>query len=177
MEDAAWDAIFKFKRYEDSSLSYTGINRHEGEDIGGWDTVIKREEYERLFFNQQATMEAPKEVPAFTVAAPAPEKKIVAPAAPRPQPTAAEKKPDPVTSTYGIKPPAAPVKPKTEEPKAPAFDFSKVQIGAAVAHKSFGEGTITWMDQARKYVRVKFSAGDKTFTMESAFVQGHVSLK
>ena len=39
------DAIFKFKRYEDSSLSYTGINRHEGEDIGGWDTVIKREEY------------------------------------------------------------------------------------------------------------------------------------
>ncbi|MEI8174242.1 MAG: DEAD/DEAH box helicase family protein, partial [Deltaproteobacteria bacterium] len=33
------DAVFKFKRYEDSSLSYTGINKHEGEDIGLYDTV------------------------------------------------------------------------------------------------------------------------------------------
>ena len=53
------DSIFKFKRYEDSSLSYTDIDKHEGKDIGGWDTVIKREEYERLFFNQQSTMVKP----------------------------------------------------------------------------------------------------------------------
>lgn len=33
------DAVYKFKRYEDSSLEYTGINRHEGERIGGYDTV------------------------------------------------------------------------------------------------------------------------------------------
>ncbi|UXM84077.1 GIY-YIG nuclease family protein [Methanococcus aeolicus] len=33
------DAVYKFKRYEDSSLEYTGINRHEGEKIGGYDTV------------------------------------------------------------------------------------------------------------------------------------------
>ena len=32
------DAIYKFKRYEDSSLSYTGINRHEGEKIGLFNT-------------------------------------------------------------------------------------------------------------------------------------------
>ena len=31
------DAIFKFKRYEDSSLSYTGLDKHENEDVGGWD--------------------------------------------------------------------------------------------------------------------------------------------
>ena len=53
------DAIFKFKRYEDSSLAYTGLDKHEGKDVGGWDTVVKRAEYERLFYNQQATMEAP----------------------------------------------------------------------------------------------------------------------
>ena len=29
------DAIFKFKRYEDSSLSYTGIDKHAGEDVVG----------------------------------------------------------------------------------------------------------------------------------------------
>ena len=28
------DAVYKFKRCEDASLSYTGINKHEGEDIG-----------------------------------------------------------------------------------------------------------------------------------------------
>ena len=50
------DAIFKFKRYEDASLSYTGINKHKGEDIGGWDTSIKKEEYQKLFYNQQITM-------------------------------------------------------------------------------------------------------------------------
>ena len=47
------DAIFKFKRYEDSSLSYTGIEKHVSDEVGGWDTVIRREEYERLFYNQQ----------------------------------------------------------------------------------------------------------------------------
>ena len=34
------DAVYKFKRYEDSSLEYTGINTHSGTIIGGWDTVI-----------------------------------------------------------------------------------------------------------------------------------------
>ena len=33
------DAVYKFKRYEDSSLEYAGINRHKGEMIGGFDTV------------------------------------------------------------------------------------------------------------------------------------------
>ncbi len=51
------DAIFKFKRYEDSSLSYTGIKKHNEESIGGWDTVIKRKEFERLFFNQQSSID------------------------------------------------------------------------------------------------------------------------
>ncbi|MGN1134332.1 MAG: DEAD/DEAH box helicase family protein, partial [Oscillospiraceae bacterium] len=45
------DAIFNFKRYEDSSLSYTGINKHENTDVGGWDTVLKKEEYDKLFYN------------------------------------------------------------------------------------------------------------------------------
>ena len=39
------DAVYKFKRYEDPSLVYTGINRHEGEDIGLYDTKLRRSEY------------------------------------------------------------------------------------------------------------------------------------
>ena len=42
------DAVYKFKRYEDSSLEYTGINTHEGTLIGGWDTVIDTSKTERV---------------------------------------------------------------------------------------------------------------------------------
>lgn len=45
------DAVYKFKRYEDASLQYTGINRHEGEDIGLYDTVISAREYGDTFEN------------------------------------------------------------------------------------------------------------------------------
>ncbi|MEI7833245.1 MAG: GIY-YIG nuclease family protein [bacterium] len=45
------DAIYKFKRYEDASLSYTGINKHAGEDIGLYDTVISSKEYLDTFEN------------------------------------------------------------------------------------------------------------------------------
>lgn len=45
------DAIYKFKRYEDASLEYIGINRHEGEDIGLWETVLSPADYKESFVN------------------------------------------------------------------------------------------------------------------------------
>lgn len=42
------DAVYKFKRYEDDSLSYAGIDKHEGEKIGGFDTVLNRQEFEEI---------------------------------------------------------------------------------------------------------------------------------
>ncbi len=44
------DAVYKFKRYEDSSLIYIGVNKHEGEDIGLYDTVLSAED-SRVFYN------------------------------------------------------------------------------------------------------------------------------
>ena len=52
------EAIFSFKRYEDSSLSYTGLDLHAGDDVGGFDTVLRRKEYEELFYGQQRSMMA-----------------------------------------------------------------------------------------------------------------------
>ena len=46
------DAVYKFKRYEDSSLVYTGINKHEGEEVGLYDTVLSRKDYQTTFVNQ-----------------------------------------------------------------------------------------------------------------------------
>lgn len=42
------DAVYKFKRYEDASLDYTGINKHEGEDVGLFDTVLSSSDYKEI---------------------------------------------------------------------------------------------------------------------------------
>jgi hypothetical protein len=39
------DAVYKFKRYEDASLEYVGFNRHEGERVGLYDTVLSVDDY------------------------------------------------------------------------------------------------------------------------------------
>lgn len=44
------DAVYKFKRYEDSSLSYTGIIKHHEQEIGLYDTVLSRED-QRVYRN------------------------------------------------------------------------------------------------------------------------------
>ncbi len=45
------DAVYKFRRYENDSLVYTGINKHEGENIGLHDTVISEKEFRAPFEN------------------------------------------------------------------------------------------------------------------------------
>ena len=46
------EAVYKFKRYEDSSLVYIGINKHEGEGIGLYDTVLSSKDYRATFENK-----------------------------------------------------------------------------------------------------------------------------
>ncbi len=46
------DAVYKFKRYEDASLSYTGIDRHESEEVGLYDTVLSATDYQATFVNE-----------------------------------------------------------------------------------------------------------------------------
>ncbi len=45
------EAVYKFKRYEDSSLKYVGVNKHEDEDIGLFDTVLSPKDYRDTFEN------------------------------------------------------------------------------------------------------------------------------
>ena len=48
------DAVYKFKRYEDASLTYAGVNKHEGEELGLFDTVLSKEDAQVLFENMPA---------------------------------------------------------------------------------------------------------------------------
>lgn len=47
------DAVYKFKRYEDPSLDYIGINKHAGEDIGLYDTIISSKEFIKEIIESQ----------------------------------------------------------------------------------------------------------------------------
>ena len=165
------DAIFKFKRYEDTSLSYTGVDRHAGEAVGGWDTVIRREEYERLFASQQETMTSGLRT--TTVAEP-----IVA--VTKREPAKKERPIDldtPLPLTQVV--PELKNKPQVvTKPAEPEFIPPHVEVGTVVIHKMFGEGTISWIQQSKKYIYVKFAGkGDKTFVYPDAFKQGFLTVK
>jgi len=56
-------AVYNFKRYEDASLTYTGIDSHECDArVGLYSTSISREEYDAMAGLQQSSMEAPAAV-------------------------------------------------------------------------------------------------------------------
>ena len=46
------DAVYKFKRYEDASLEYTGINKHPKQEVGLYDTVLSAKNYAETFVNE-----------------------------------------------------------------------------------------------------------------------------
>lgn len=167
------DAIFKFKRYEDSSLSYTGIDKNADKDVGGWDTVIKREEYEKLFFNQQATM---KEAGRHTEEAADEGEKNV------PRQSAPIQKPVKASPTIQSRP-LVPNNGNNSESKTnfnsveEQFVMPKVEIGTVVVHKVFGQGKISWMDSSKKYIRVEFKMGEKKFVLYDAFRQGFLKIE
>lgn len=64
------DAVYKFKRYEDSSLSYTGIDTHNGTIIGLWDTAVEMPVVENHFAELGARRTAVPEAVEAVVAKP-----------------------------------------------------------------------------------------------------------
>ena len=169
------DAVYKFKRYEDASLSYTGIDRHEGENRGGWDTVISDADYKSMFALQQASMEAP--IPS---ADDLPEKPFldVAEAVRDMDPSPKEKQVAEKTAVYGQplkKPRYTPPVPK---PAAPAsqkqLDLSRVVVGCQLRHKAFGMGTVKEIQGGLMIVR--FGETEKKFQFPGALLQGFLSL-
>lgn len=166
-------AIYQFKRYEDSSLVYTGIDRHEEVEIGGWDTSVRREEYERLFYNQQASMTAIKpEIPIIPSTILKQKDKQVKELLSKPISVAITTEPKSVGKTTVNKPSSTPVKSDSKED----FDLSSLNVGTTVKHKVFGEGSIISIDSQKKYMKVKFNAGEKTFMLPDAFTNGFLKI-
>ncbi len=54
-------AVWHFKRYEDASLTYTGVDKHASDTrVGLYSTTISKEEYAAMAGMQQTSMQAPK---------------------------------------------------------------------------------------------------------------------
>ncbi len=180
------DAIFKFKRYEDASLTYTGVNRHEGDEVGGWDTTIRRTQYERLFYNQQASMTEVDYTSYTRVAEDSEEKKrpatragevrlmstskpvsasqsvLVVPPNPVAQPILATQpnlatQPKPTTQTNPVK--SVPVSVSQPQPSIePDLEAKLATLapGSIVIHKKFGEAKVVKIDKSAKFIHIKF---------------------
>ena len=167
------DAIFKFKRYEDASLTYTGLDKHADDEVGGWDTTIRKTQYEKLFYNQQSSMNevdysaysrssettedkrAEQHRTAIKVESP----KSTSIVQPQPARSAAHS-----TPTSSAAPNIAEIDLKTQ--------LEALAVDSTVIHKKFGKGTVVKINKNEKFIHIRFTLGEKKFIFPDAFLMG-----
>lgn len=188
------DAVYKFKRYEDASLEYTGINRHEGEKVGGWDTVISKEDYEAMAIQQLFSMDSPVstigEIPAAqnfenidadSVDANTKEEKeettenkpVVEETATTQQQNTTKIFNPGIIRQQAYNPYSLAYQSATANPHKPAplqIDMSDITPGVTVMHKAFGNGTVVSVDNNR--ILIDFDGIEKKFPFPGAFLYG-----
>lgn len=156
------DAIFKFKRYEDASLTYTGINRHAADEVGGWDTTIRKAQYEKLFYNQQSSILS-EDYDSYSKdeASISGSSIIIEPEQTEPMKTEPSSAPSSET---------VPQQGQTETDVRILLD--RLQAGSTVTHKKFGKGEVVKFNSNEKYLYVRFIVGEKKFIFPDAFLMG-----
>ena len=171
------DAIFKFKRYEDASLTYTGIDKHTNDEVGGWDTTIRKTQYEKLFYNQQSSMSEvdyssysrgtdPTET-THRVAKPLDDKPIA-----RISQAKSIVQEQPVKPAVAVAPSQEPQTMHNLEAK-----LETIGIDCTVIHKKFGKGTVVKINKNEKFIHIKFTLGEKKFIFPDAFLMGFLEMR
>ena len=178
------DAIFKFKRYEDASLTYTGIDKHSEDEVGGWDTTIRRTQYEKLFYNQQSSM-TDVDYGAYTRKAETADTRRVdgKQEEDRVVTKVREERVGYESATkVGREPLVAPA-PQRLPSENPALTedelgmkLDSLAVGSTVVHKKFGKGNIVKINKNEKFIYVKFWGGEKKFIFPDAFKMGFLEM-
>ena len=158
------DAIFKFKRYEDASLTYTGIDKHANDEVGGWDTTIRKSQYEKLFYNQQDSMNE-VENSAYSKSGEAVEDKR--------NKTKANVNQRIISSVDTAQ--SASVQHKNNAELDAILE--RVTVGSIVFHKKFGKGTVVKLNSNDRYIYIKFALGEKKFVFPDAFLMGFLEVE
>ncbi len=170
------DAVWNFRRYEDSSLTYTGIDRHQSENIGLWDTSLSYYEAmakllgESEIAQERSIDDRPSvlykeyskdddETPVLVVKRETEQKHET--------PTAT------TTNVTLIKPIQKPTPTPQEKPAPKMLDLSAVKVDAIVTHKAFGNGTVIELADGR--IKVNFDGTIKSFVFPDAFINRFLS--
>ena len=180
------DAVYKFRRYEDASLSYTGIERHAYDSsVGLFDTALSREDYEvmklrdtRLGSDGTVSGRAGRVMDAAGVDG--------------------ARQPDegPVQRRTGVAEvsmpretarPAQDVRTAAESPstseatalrpsfrKATPQELAMLAVGDAVRHKAYGEGRIVSIGGGM--IKARFGDKDLMYSFPGGFERGFLGL-
>lgn len=149
------DAVYKFRRYEDASLSYTGIERHVYDaSVGLFDTALSRADYEGMK-RRDSRAELEVAVPLSVEPAIVDEK-----IAPKPEPVM-------VLEPVAEAPVELPARPSRQQ-------LDSIEVGDVVRHKAFGEGEVVSLDES--HIIVHLGGKDRMFSFPGAFEQGFLGL-
>lgn len=172
------DAIFKFKRYEDASLTYTGIDKHADDEVGGWDTTIRKTQYEKLFYNQQSSM-SEVDYNAYSRSSEAAREKRTEQQ--RTAVKAVRSQSKPVVKTQSAK--SAVSSPAVQPSLGDETDaelktkLEALTVDSVVFHKKFGTGTVVKINNNEKFIHIKFTLGEKKFIFPDAFYRGFLEME
>lgn len=173
------DAIFKFKRYEDASLVYTGINKHQNDEVGGWDTTIRKSEYERLFYKQQTSI-TDVNIHDYFKDSPSEDTHIKQNNDISNKAISANRQVVKVTASSRL----VQTDIRTMQSSVDAdvnIDLgniiSNISLGTIVVHRKFGKGEVVKFDRNAKFVYVKFALGEKKFVFPDAFIMGFLNVE
>lgn len=160
------DAVYKFKRYEDSSLSYSGIDKHSSDkNVGLFSTAISKEDYDEMAKQQKESMHKPQ------THASAPSKFTRPKPVEHKQNTSASINPAQTNSIV------VHAQPQISKPR-PKDNYKAVHVGDKVIHKTFGIGFIRDVKQInprKQRIVVEFDAGVKQFMNPEVFNTGFLT--
>ncbi len=165
------DAIWQFRRYEENSLEYTGISKHApDENIGMFNSIITREDFEALASEQGLSMNIKSDLNKIQTSYGIPEDK-------------------PSISTHVITKDRdiIPIKSvqtyivennntfnKQAEIKAQSKYEKRVKIGTKVFHKKFKIGIVSRVEKDNVYIEFD-NSGNKVFKF-TAFEKGFLEI-
>jgi hypothetical protein len=176
------DAVYKFRRYEDASLSYTGIERHQYDrKVGLFDTELTQADYQHMRLQDERLGSDGKTRPTVEDGA------YVVQSITEERPTSDEK-PSKVTfavsrvkesliETEREKAVRERAQRMTQEKARQELEMKIDSLGAGdvVESKAFGSGRIISIEGT--HIVVRLGGRDRTFTFPDAFYQGFLRIE
>ena len=168
---------YKFKYYKDTNFTYIGIDKHTNDEVGGWDTTIRKTQYEKLFYNQQSSMSEVDYSSYSRVAEPDEATRIVAKQVDN-KSTEKVLQVKPIVQPQPVKPTTA-VVPSQETQTIHDLEAKLESIGvdSSIIHKKFGKGTVVKINKNEKFIHIKFTLGEKKFIFPDAFLMGFLEVE